>query len=130
MSEEVILFIEKIEHNLYYDTSKYIQLYSCSQKDERKYYFDVFHNRFLLVNIFRLLYYRVHERQDNRVVRGGSSMARSIQRMIENIKEKYALDFVAVTNVYMQPYETNLRWEYAVGNIGERFKRIVLPSGT
>ncbi|MEJ8777739.1 GAF domain-containing protein [Pseudogracilibacillus sp. ICA-222130] len=56
-------------------------------------------------------------------------MARSIQRMIENIKEKYALDFVAVTNVYMQPYETNLRWEYAVGNIAERFKRIVLKSG-
>lgn len=50
-------------------------------------------------------------------------------QVITTIKNKYSLDFVALAFIQPAKMEYVLKWQYAVGNLNERFKRIALQSG-
>lgn len=51
------------------------------------------------------------------------------QMKIAHLKEHFEFDFVALALVQSAELRYELKWEYAVGNRSNRFKRIVLQSG-
>ena len=51
------------------------------------------------------------------------------QREIEQLKAHFGFDFVAVALVQPAERHFELKWEFAVGNQSNRYRRIVLQSG-
>lgn len=51
------------------------------------------------------------------------------QEVISNIKDKYEADLVALAFIQPAQLEYVLTWQYAIGNINNRLRRIVLQSG-
>ena len=51
------------------------------------------------------------------------------QQQVEQIRNQMQCDFVAVALVQSEERHFQIRWEYASGNLSQRFKRIVLQSG-
>lgn len=51
------------------------------------------------------------------------------QKVITAIKEKYEVDLVTLAFIQPAQLEYVLTWQYAIGNINNRLKRIVLQSG-
>lgn len=51
------------------------------------------------------------------------------QKVITAIKEKYEVDLVTLAFIQPAQFEYALTWQYAIGNINNRLKRIVLQSG-
>ncbi|WP_313890881.1 GAF domain-containing protein [Psychrobacillus sp.] len=56
-------------------------------------------------------------------------MNTDFQQIISSIKEKYELDLVTLAFIQPAQLEYVLTWQFAVGNINNRLKRIVLQSG-
>ncbi|GLC89020.1 GAF domain-containing protein [Lysinibacillus piscis] len=56
-------------------------------------------------------------------------MDTNFQQIITMIKEKYGLDLVMLAFIQPAQLDYVLTWQYAAGNISDRFKRIVLQSG-
>ncbi|MBS4216812.1 GAF domain-containing protein [Bacillus sp. FJAT-49711] len=51
------------------------------------------------------------------------------QKLIEILREQFALDFISVAFVQSEQLDFVLKWRYASGNISNRYKRVVLRSG-
>lgn len=51
------------------------------------------------------------------------------QKVITAFKDKYEVDLVALAFIQPAQLEYVLTWQYAIGNINNRLKRIVLQSG-
>lgn len=59
----------------------------------------------------------------------GSTPAFDYQGAIEKLRDRYGFDFTAVALVQPAAERFVLTWQYASGNINDRYKRIVLYSG-
>lgn len=53
----------------------------------------------------------------------------NFQQVITTIREKYDLDLVTLAFIQPAQFEYVLTWQFSVGNINNRLKRIVLQSG-
>lgn len=51
------------------------------------------------------------------------------QKVITDIKDKYEVDLVTLAFIQPAQMEYVLTWQFAIGNINNRLKRIVLQSG-
>lgn len=51
------------------------------------------------------------------------------QQQVEEIRRTMQCDFVALALVQPEERHFQIRWEYASGNVSQRFRRIVLQSG-
>ncbi|VDG98323.1 Signal transduction protein containing GAF and PtsI domains [Lysinibacillus sphaericus] len=58
-----------------------------------------------------------------------SQSAFNYQQQVEEIRLAMACDFVALALVQPEERHFQIRWEYASGNLSQRFRRIVLHSG-
>lgn len=52
------------------------------------------------------------------------------QAELDTIRREQGFDFMALALVETAEYDYTIRWKYASGNLNDRFKRIVLRSGS
>ncbi|WOV84549.1 GAF domain-containing protein [Sporosarcina jeotgali] len=58
-----------------------------------------------------------------------SQAAFDYQQQVEEIRQAMQCDFVALALVQSEERHFQIRWEYASGNLSQRFRRIILQSG-
>lgn len=51
------------------------------------------------------------------------------QQLIDSIRDQYRIDFISLAFVQSAKLDYVLKWQYASGNINNRYKRVVLQSG-
>jgi len=51
------------------------------------------------------------------------------QRKLDQVREAFGYDFMALSLVESEEYHYVIKWKYASGNLNDRFRRIVLQSG-
>lgn len=53
----------------------------------------------------------------------------NFEQALQNVKDQFQFDFVALALVQPAQFRFVLKWEYVLGNRSERYKRIVLQTG-